>query len=96
MKKLTTGDLYKPLNKSGVTGAIKASQVLEATKLYIQSEIPTTEYTHLEPLFVRGKVMVVKSSSPALSQLLKVREDDLLEYLKQATGVEIERIQFRI
>ncbi|MDP3971055.1 MAG: DciA family protein [bacterium] len=96
MQKLSNKDLMYQLNRAGITGAVKASQVMEAAELYIKSELPTINKTDLQPLFLRQGVLMVKSSSPALSQLLKDRERDILEFINQSTGSKVMRIQFKI
>lgn len=95
MQGLSKGDFMRRLRHAGVAGSVQASLVLEAFRLYIQSEFPDIEAAECEPLFMRNGVLVIKSTNPALMQTLRRQEDDLIAYIKQSTGSGIERLQFR-
>lgn len=96
LKKITSNDITKRLNRAGITGAVYASQALEAARLFIQSELPQAGSLDLEPTAVRSGVLIVRSGNPAAAQRLKEREDDLLEYVSQVSGVKANRLQFRV
>jgi hypothetical protein len=95
MQGLSKGDFMSRLRRAGVAGSVQASLVLEAFRLYIQSEFPDIEPSECEPLFVRSGVLVVKSTNPALMQTLRRQEDDIVTFIRQSTGSTIERLQFR-
>lgn len=96
LKKISSNDITKGLNRAGITGEVYASQALEATRLFIQSELPQARIDDLEPVAVRSGVLIIRSTNPAAAQRLKEREDDLLEYVSQASGVKANRLQFRV
>ena len=95
MKALSNKDFSSRLQKAGISGAVAASQIVEATKLYISNELQYTE-EQLQPVSVRHSVLVVKSSHPAYSQKLQERQDELMQYIHSSYGVTINRIQFII
>lgn len=95
LEALSKRDLLRQLNRSGIVEAVQASDVMSGFTLFMQSELPEIA-DKLEPLFVRHQVLVIKSASPAASQLLKIREAELLLYLNQLDSTHIERIQFRV
>lgn len=89
-------DIKRSLNKAGIAGAVQASQVVDAAKLFIASELPETIQGQLEPMSVRSGVLIIKTTSPALSQLLDERKEELFTYIEQVTQQRIQRIQFTV
>ncbi len=92
---ITKKDILKQLNRAGVTKGVQASQALEAFQLYINSEIPKIGNTDAKPLFIRQGVIMVKTSSPAVSHIIKQHEIDILKYLNQTTSLTVKEIRFR-
>lgn len=92
---ISKGDILKRLRHAGVAGSVQASLVLEAFRLYVQSEFPEVVPQDCEPLFIRNGVLVVKSTNPALMQTLRRHEEQITDYIKQSTGSTVERLQFR-
>lgn len=95
MQGLTKGDILKRLRHAGVAGPVQASLVLEAFRLYVQSEFPDVMAEECQPLFVRAGALVVKSTNPSLMQALRSQETEITDYIKQATGGVVDRLQFR-
>ena len=96
LQKLSNNDITHGLNRAGITGAVKASQALEAARLFIQSELPQSTPGELTPAAIKSGVIVVKSQNPAAAQRLKEREEELLEYVTAVSGIPAKRLQFRI
>lgn len=94
LKKLSKKDIFRQLNETGLTGGVRASQVVEAARLYIQSELPKSADGQLEPKYMRDHVLIVKSVNSNHSQALKEHEGDLFKFVKQATNIELQRLQF--
>ncbi len=88
-------DFEKRLMQTGLTKAMRASQALESVRLYIQSELPNVHPQEVEPLFVKGNTIVVRTASAAVSQLLKDYESDIVQYVRSTTKLEIEQLRFR-
>lgn len=95
MQALSHHDILKRLRHAGIAGPVQASLVLDAFRLYLRSEFPDVTSDECEPLFLRGAVLVVRSTNPALMQRLRDQEANLTSYLNQACGAKIERLQFR-
>ncbi len=95
MHGISKGDILKRLRHAGVAGSVQASLVLEAFRLYVQSEFPEATPVDCEPLFIRSGVLVIRSTNPAVMQTLRRHEDQITDYIKQATGTTVERLQFR-
>ncbi|MFA5995994.1 MAG: hypothetical protein WCW27_02050 [Patescibacteria group bacterium] len=88
-------DIIKRLNRAGVTETVRAAQVIEATKLFISSELPDY-HNELIPQYVRQQVLVIQSANSIAAHLLKQQETLLFQYIKQACSVTIQRLQFKI
>ncbi len=95
MQGLSQGDIVKRLQHAGIAGTVQASMVVEAFRLYLQSEFPEVTTTECEPMFVRDSVLVVRSTNPALMQTLREHEPDITRYIQQVCGSSITRLQFR-
>lgn len=95
MQGLSKGDILGRLRHAGVAGSVQASLVLEAFRLYVQSEFPDIDSKDCEPMFVRSGVLVVRSTNPALMQTLRRQEGEIADFIKQSTGSAIQRLQFR-
>lgn len=95
LQRLSHTDIVRQLNRAGISGSVQASQVLEAFRLYLQSEFPDTTEQECQPLFIRHHALIVRATSSELMQALRDREGDVLRYLTQATGVKVEKLQFR-
>lgn len=95
MEPLLHGDILKRLHHAGIAGPVQASLVLEAFRLYLQSEFPDVTTEDCEPIFLRGTVLVIRSTNPALMQRLRDRETDITQYINQACSGKVERLQFR-
>lgn len=94
MQSITSADFYKQLNRLGITGAVKASQALEAFKLFLQSELPDA-VPDCEPLYLRHGVLVVRSSNSAVMNALRDKQSEVIDFIRSSAGVKIDRIQFR-
>ena len=95
MQPLRQGDILKRLRHAGIAGPVQASLVLDAFRLYVRSEFPEVTADECEQLFVRGTVLVVRSTNPALMQRLRDQEADITDYINRACGGQVERLQFR-
>lgn len=95
MQPLQSGDFLRRLRQAGIAGQVQASQVLQAFRFYIESEFPEGTAADIEPLFVRGKELVVRSHNPALMQAVKDREGEITRYIMQATRIPLDQIRFR-
>lgn len=95
MQPLSQGDILKRLHHAGIAGPVQASLILEAFRLYLRSEFPDVMAAECEPVFVRGSVLVVRSTNPALMQTLRDCEADITQYINRACGGKVERLQFR-
>lgn len=95
MQGLTAGDFLKRLRHAGIAGQVQATQALEAFRLYVMSEFPTMTTADFEPLFVRSQQLVVRSTNAAFMQAVKDQEEEILRYIKQATGITVVAIRFR-
>lgn len=95
MQGLTAGDFLKRLRQAGIAGQVQATQALEAFRLYVMSEFPTMTAADFEPLFVRSQQLIVRSTNAAFMQAVKDQEEDILRYIKQATGITVIAIRFR-
>jgi len=94
MQSITSADFFRQLNRVGIAGAVRASQVLEAFKLFLQSELPDA-VADCEPLYVRHGVLVVRSTNSAVMNALHNKQGEMAEFIRTSCGVKIERIQFR-
>ena len=95
MQGLSQGDIVKRLQHAGIAGTVQASMVVEAFRLYLQSEFPDVTTMECEPMFVRDTVLVIRSTNPALMQTLREHELEITHYIKQVCGSNITRLQFR-
>ncbi len=95
LKPITSSDLIRRVRHAGIAGQVQASQVMAAFQHYLASEFPQLEKGEVEPLFVRQKQLVVRSFNPALREAVREREIEIVDYLRQSTGVVIERIFWR-
>lgn len=95
LQRLTERDIIKHLNKSGLSQKVQASQALEAFKLFVQSELPDVNPEDVEPLFIRHNALVVRTHVPAIAQLLKDRQEELLSYINASTNVRVTDLRFR-
>ena len=96
LQALSAGDITKRLRKAGIAGQVVSSQAMEAFKLYVRSELPSGTDELCKPLFIRDKVLVVQTSSAAMMQALKDHQDAVIQFVQQSTGMQLERIQFRV
>jgi hypothetical protein len=95
LQRLTEGDILKHLNKSGLSQKVQASQAMEAFRLFVQSELPEVNAEDIEPLFIRHDTLVVRTHIPAVAQLLKDNEEELLSYLNASSNVHVTALRFR-
>lgn len=95
LRAISKSDVYRQLNRAGITEAVQAAQIIEATRLYIQSELGEAALQYLEPLYVRHTVLVIRSLSPAFAQRLQEKHTDLLTYIYSITGKQLIRLQFK-
>jgi hypothetical protein len=95
LQALRQQDIIRRLNKAGVTQVVRAAQVLEATKLFIKSELPDC-VDDLMPQYVKQEVLMIQSTNSNAAHLLRQQEQVLITYLKQACASTIKRVQFKI
>lgn len=95
LQRLTEGDILKHLNKTGLSQKVQASQAMEAFRLFVQSELPGINQEDIEPLFIRHNTLVVRTHVPAVAQLLKDNETELLLYLNQSSNAHVTALRFR-
>lgn len=88
-------DIFKRLNRAGISGAIQATQILQAAKLFIASELPELTDS-IEPLYLRETTLVVRCHNSVAAQLLKQQQQELLEYINQVSGIGITQLYFRV
>lgn len=88
-------DIFKRLNRAGISGAIQATQVLQAATLFVASEFPELA-NDIEPLYVRDATLVLRCHNSVAAQLLKQRQAELQEYILQVSGTSIYQLYFKV
>lgn len=95
LQRLTENDIVKQLGKSGLAQGVRFSQALEAFRLYVQSELPEVTEGQIEPLFIRHNSLVVRTYVPAVAQLLKDKEADIIQFIEASSNIRVRDIRFR-
>lgn len=95
LQRLTEKDIVRILNKSGLGSKVQASQALEAFRLFVQSELQDVSEDDVKPLFVRHNILVIQTQIPAIAQVLKEREVEIVTFINAATKVRVTSLRFR-
>ncbi len=92
---VSRNDIIKRLNHSGLSGKVQATQVVEAAKLFFNSELPSiTEL--VEPLYLRQSTLILRSRNSIAAAEVKAKEPELIQYLNQSCGTAIQRLYFQV
>ncbi len=81
--------LKKQLNKKGLAKSVQAALVCDALEEWIDKNLPQDLKKDLEVISFRDGVLKVRVASSVISQELKLKHSDILEYIKNKSGEDI-------
>ncbi|MBI2416193.1 MAG: hypothetical protein HYV33_06075 [Candidatus Kerfeldbacteria bacterium] len=95
MQSISRHDILRRLRQTGLAEQVQASEVLQAVQLFLRSEFSQASQD-IEPLYVRGQIIVIRCHQSAVAQRINERADELCAYVYQATGVTLAGVRFQL
>lgn len=94
LEKLSQTMNAKYAHKSELKRQIKIAKILEIYRNWLKKKFPQDKKT--TPVSLRGRVLMVKTTSAVLASELRLREREIFQKIKESLGEQpIDRIVYR-